>query len=158
MKYQHSELISKREKLSHVQEQIFNDVKAREVSLLLVQKSTQTHREKNVWHQQEQEQEIQRLLKSTKRQHRGTPDLCPQDCMIGTDIKEEEGMKSYLNEMQNTHTDLDTDWISKWPRLIEERASVIFNQTEHVRGSNEGLRRILNGYMRHIGNNQKTIL
>ena len=63
-----------------------------------------------------------------------------------------------MTEMRNAHTDLDTDWIMKWPRLIEERPSIIFNQTEHVRGSNEGLRRTLDRYMRHIRNKQKTIL
>jgi len=150
--------------LTQTQEIILTDSKVRDDSLKRARETSRKQRDKTFWIQQKQEKDLQKILNNSAEDYQKCLDLLIDDESYNynqTDwlkpIKkrksndEVEQMKVHLREMQHFSVIDNFDWMSKLPKLIDDKATLIASQAEDTHRSNEGLRNILNGYLNHIG-------
>lgn len=150
--------------MTQTQEIILTDSKVRDDSLKRARETSRKQRDKTFWIQQKQEKDLQKILNNSAEDYQKCLDLLIDDESYNynqTDwlkpIKkrksndEVEQMKVHLREMQHFSVIDNFDWMSKLPKLIDDKATLIASQAEDTHRSNEGLRNILNGYLNHIG-------
>lgn len=123
----------------------------RDGSLLLAKETTRNFREKNAWLQQKQEKELQQ---SSQGNTKILDDDLDASMKTYQNRKNSESKKRFLSEMQDTLRNNKENWISKWPRLVEEKASTIAMQAADIHRSNGSLMKRLNGYMRFVRTGQ----
>ena len=123
----------------------------RDGSLLLAKETTRNFREKNAWLQQKQEKELQQ---SSQGNTKILDDDLDASMKTYQNRKNSESKKRFLSEMQDTLRSNKENWISKWPRLVEEKASTIAMQAADIHRSNGSLMKRLNGYMRFVRTGQ----
>jgi len=122
-KFQHSEVIGKRDKLSKLESKIIEESKVRASSLKASRDALRKRRDKNI------------LLLSNRSINNPTEDN-----------------KNNANDVQHAAKLFeDTDLLQKLPRLVQEKSDLIDTETEEACQANESLQKRIAGYKRCLG-------
>eukprot|EP00586_Coscinodiscus_wailesii_P021006 CAMPEP_0172496176 /NCGR_PEP_ID=MMETSP1066-20121228/82865_1 /TAXON_ID=671091 /ORGANISM="Coscinodiscus wailesii, Strain CCMP2513" /LENGTH=234 /DNA_ID=CAMNT_0013268335 /DNA_START=65 /DNA_END=769 /DNA_ORIENTATION=+ len=130
-KFQHAELVGKREKLSRLEAKIADDTKVQATSLRSAREAVRKRRDATA------------IMNDADFEKDIDLELCPE---------KSDNIKRFFAEIDND------DLLAKWPRLIEEKASMVAMEAADVQRENNGLKRRISGYKRYVDSSASFVM
>ena len=129
-KFQHHELVGKRDKVEALQKAMEQDAKVHELAVRTGNEKLRQLRE--------------RLAQDDENHHHKSKSNNKNHTTMSTETAHT------LLEIEMDDVDSDRLW-KDWPRIVEQKADAIQTNAAHMRHSNEELVRILEGYQKQYG-------